>query len=54
MINQNLKIEKQRLKCLGDRYYVFSVPKAFIDNGILKLDKEYEISISEVSTPHHY
>ena len=42
-----IKLEKKRIQKIKD-YHYFSIPKALVDNKVLDITKEYDVTIEEV------
>jgi len=45
---KKIKLQNQRIQRMRNYHYI-SIPKAFIDNGLLSTKKTYKITIEEIS-----
>jgi hypothetical protein len=45
---KQIKLENQRIQKMRDYHYI-SIPKAFMDNGLLSTKKKYRVIIEEIS-----
>ena len=45
---QKIKLQNQKIQRMRTYHYI-SIPKAFIDNGLLSTEKTYKVTIEEIS-----